>query len=100
MNGVMIVLMIAELILSVGLGLAIATIHSVLLKFMAAQNDLAMAAKGSRDRIKARVDKLETEQAKMKRSIISASSRRSCLTLRRPALPRLLPWHWVKQQSA
>lgn len=36
---------------------------------MAAQNDLAMAAKGSRDRIKARVDKLETEQAKTKRSI-------------------------------
>ena len=36
---------------------------------MAAQNDLAMAAKGSRDRIKARVDKLETEQTKTKRSI-------------------------------
>ena len=69
MNGVMIVLMIAELIFSIGLGLAVATIHSVLLKFMAAQNDLAMAAKGSRDRIKARVDKLETEQAKTKRSI-------------------------------
>ena len=69
MNGVMIVLMIAELIFSIGLGLVIATIHSVLLKFMAAQNDLAMAAKGSRDRIKARVDKLETEQAKTKRSI-------------------------------
>ena len=69
MNGVMIVLMIAELIFSIGLGLAVATIHSVLLKFMAAQNDLAMAAKGSRDRIKARVDKLETEQTKTKRSI-------------------------------
>ena len=69
MNGVMIVLMIAELIFSIGLGLVIATIHSVLLKFMAAQNDLAAAAKGSRDRIKARVDKLETEQAKTKRSI-------------------------------
>ena len=69
MSGVMIVLMIAELIFSIGLGLVIATIHSVLLKFMAAQNDLAMAAKGSRDRIKARVDKLETEQAKTKRSI-------------------------------
>ena len=41
MNGVMIVLMIAELIFSIGLGLAVATIHSVLLKFMAAQNDLA-----------------------------------------------------------
>ena len=65
----MIVLMIAELIFSIGLGLAVATIHSVLLKFMAAQNDLAMAAKGSRDRIKARVDKLETEQTKTKRSI-------------------------------
>ena len=69
MNGVMIVLMIAELIFSIGLGLAVATIHSVLLKFMAAQNDLAMAAKGSRDRIKARVDKIETEQGKLKRSI-------------------------------
>ena len=69
MNGVMIVLMIAELIFSIGLGLAVATIHSVLLKFMAAQNDLAMAAKGSRDRIKARVDKLEIEQGKLKRSI-------------------------------
>ena len=69
MNGVMIVLMIAELIFSIGLGLAVATIHSVLLKFMAAQNDLAMAAKGSRDRIKARVEALEIEQGKLKRSI-------------------------------
>lgn len=69
MNGVMIVLMIVELIFSVGLGLAIATIHSVLVRFMAAQNRLAELAKDDRESIKARVDKLEIEQAKMKRSI-------------------------------
>lgn len=69
MNGIMIVLMIAELIFSIGLGLAIATIHSVLVRFMAAQNRLAELAKDDRESIKARVDKLEIEQAKMKRSI-------------------------------
>ena len=65
----MIVLMIAELIFSIGLGLAVATIHSVLVRFMAAQNQLAELAKDSRERIKARVEDLEIEQGKLKRSI-------------------------------
>lgn len=69
MNGVMIVLMIAELIFSIGLGLVIATIHSVLVRFMAAQNRLAELAKDDRESIKGRVDNLEIEQAKMKSSI-------------------------------
>ena len=69
MNGVMIVLMIAELIFAVGLGLAIATIHSVLVRFMAAQNRLTKLATDDRKEIRKKVEEIKKEQAKMKRSI-------------------------------
>ena len=69
MNGIMIVLMIAELIFAVGLGLAIATIHSVLVRFMAAQNRLTKLATDDRKEIRKKVEKIEKEQARMNRSI-------------------------------
>lgn len=69
MNGIMIVLMIAELIFAVGLGLAIATIHSVLVRFMAAQNRLTKLATDDRKEIRKKVEEIKKEQAKMKRSI-------------------------------
>ena len=69
MNGVMIVLMIAELIFAVGLGLAIATIHSVLVRFMAAQNRLTKLATDDRKEIRKKVEEIEKEQARLNRSI-------------------------------
>ena len=69
MNGIMIVLMIAELIFAIGLGLAIATIHSVLVRFMAAQNRLTKLATDDRKEIRKKVEEIEKEQARMNRSI-------------------------------
>ncbi len=69
MHGVMIVLMIAELIFAVGLGLAIATIHSVLVRFMAAQNRLTKLATDDRKEIRKKVEEIEKKQARMNRSI-------------------------------
>lgn len=69
MSGTIIVAVIVEMIFTIGLGLAILTIHNELVRFMAAQNRINRSNDEERSRIDGRIDLLDEAQAKMERSI-------------------------------